>query len=208
MPRGRFVSFEGMDGAGKSTHIAWFAARLRSFGLEVLETREPGGSELAESLRALLLGSPMDDVTELLLMFAARRDHVVGVIEPALRAGRWVVCDRFTDSTRAYQGGGRHMSSERIEWLADWVHAGTWPDRTYLFDLAPEVAARRRSAARAPDRFEAETAAFFERVREVYLACSAKEASRFAVIDGTESVETIRGRLDDDLARLVATARA
>ncbi|HRA79497.1 MAG TPA: dTMP kinase [Burkholderiaceae bacterium] len=198
--RGRFITFEGIDGAGKSTHLDWFVGTLRRRGVEVVQTREPGGSPLAESLRELLLHREMPIDTELLLMFAARRDHLDRLIRPALADGRWVVCDRFTDSTYAYQGAGRGASIERIAWLESWVHGDLQPHRTYLFDLDASLAAHRRAAARAPDRFEAQDVAFFERVRRAYRDRAQREPSRFVVLDGEQSIPEIRAILEEDVA--------
>ncbi|MFA7503432.1 MAG: dTMP kinase [Burkholderiaceae bacterium] len=200
--RGRFISFEGIDGAGKSTHLDWYAERLREAGREVVLTREPGGTDLAEALRALLLGEAMDARTELLLMFAARQDHLERRVRPALAAGAWVVCDRFTDSTIAYQGAGREGSIERIRMLADWIHGDLWPDRTYLFDLPAEEALRRRSMARAADRFEAEDRGFFERVRAAYQAQAVAEPERFLVIDASQDIDRIRQLLAADCDKI------
>lgn len=191
-PVNRFLSFEGIDGAGKSTHIAWLAERLRARGDEVVVTREPGGTPLAEKLRALLLLNAMDWQTELLLMFAARRDHLEQLVRPALARGAWVICDRFTDSTLAYQGGGRGVPSDWIAQLARQVHGDLWPARTYLFDLSATEAAARRRSVRAPDRFEAEDPAFFERVRATYRALAAREPARFRVIDASRPIDVIR----------------
>ncbi len=191
-PVNRFLSFEGIDGAGKSTHIAWLAERLRERGDEVVVTREPGGTPLAEKLRALLLLDPMDWQTELLLMFAARRDHLEQLVRPALARGAWVICDRFTDSTLAYQGGGRGVPADWIAQLARQVHGDLWPARTYLFDLSAAEAAARRRSVRAPDRFEAEDPAFFERVRATYRALAASEPTRFRVIDASRPIDAIR----------------
>ena len=198
----RFVTFEGIDGAGKSSHVEWFAERVRALGHEVAVTREPGGTELAEAIRDWVLNRPMSMRVEALLVFAARQDHLDRVIRPALAAGRWVVCDRFTDSTVAYQGGGRGMPLEDIALLERWVHPDLQPDRTYLFDLDPETAARRRQAVRAADRFEAEAAAFFDRVRAAYLARAAAAPARFLRIDGARTPADIRATLEEDLARL------
>ncbi|MFP5405507.1 MAG: dTMP kinase [Gammaproteobacteria bacterium] len=200
--RGRFVTFEGIDGAGKSTHIDWYVERLRARGMDALRTREPGGTVLAERLRELLLGEPMSLDTELMLMFAARLDHLDRLIRPALAAGRWVVCDRFTDSTWAYQGGGRGAHPERIARFEDWVQGGLQPDRTYLFDLDPELAAERRGAVRDADRFEREDVAFFRRVRDAYQARAAADPARFMSIDGRQPVESIRKLLAQDAANL------
>ena len=202
MARGRFISFEGIDGAGKSTQHAWLVDRLRAQGRQVVATREPGGTPLGEKLRSLLLAEPMHLETEALLMFAARREHLVQVIEPALARGDWVVCDRFTDSTVAYQGGGRGMPLEDIAALERWVHPDLQPDRTYLFDLDPETAARRRQAVRTADRFESEQAAFFDRVRAAYLDRAAGDPSRFVRLDGAEPIAEIRNRLEEDIASL------
>jgi dTMP kinase len=189
---GRFITFEGIDGAGKSTHLAWFADQLRAHGVTVLLTREPGGSPLAEQLRTLVLSQPMSMTTELLLMFAARQDHLDTVVGPALTRGEWVLCDRFTDSTFAYQGAGRGAQTDRIAILEQWVQAGRQPDRTYLFDLPPEEAARRRAGARAPDRFEQEDLAFFSRVRGGYARRVQQEPTRFVTIDARQDIDTIR----------------
>jgi len=199
---GRFITFEGIDGAGKSTHLDWYAERLREAGREVVLTREPGGTELAEALRALLLRETMGAQTELLLMFAARQDHLERRVRPALANGTWVVCDRFTDSTLAYQGAGRKGPIERIRQLADWVHGDLWPDRTYLFDLPAGEALRRRSLARPADRFEAEDLAFFERVRAGYRAQAAAEPDRFLVIDAAQAIDRIRSIIGADCGQL------
>jgi dTMP kinase len=199
---GRFVTFEGIDGAGKSSHVEWFADRLRRRVRRVLVTREPGGTELAEAIRDWVLNRPMSMRTEALLVFAARQDHLERTIRPALAAGTWVVCDRFTDSTVAYQGGGRGLPLADIEALERWVHPDLNPDRTYLFDLAPEIAAARRQAARTADRFEAEETAFFARVRAAYLDRAAAEPARFLRIDGELSVPEIRQILEEDAANL------
>jgi dTMP kinase len=168
--RGRFITFEGIDGAGKSTHIDALAEHLRQAGQPVVLTREPGGTPLAEQLRELLLHSPMDPLTEALLVFGARRDHLAQVIEPALAAGRTVLCDRFTDASFAYQGGGRGFDAGVLSTLEGWVHRDLQPDLTFWFDLPAAVAAERRAAVRAPDRFEQQDLAFFERVRAGYEA--------------------------------------
>jgi dTMP kinase len=198
----RFVTFEGIDGAGKSSHVDWFAQRLRERGHRVVVTREPGGTELAEAIRDWVLNRPMSMRVEALLVFAARQDHLDRLIRPSLAAGTWVVCDRFTDSTVAYQGGGRGMPLEDIAALERWVHPDLQPDRTYLFDLDPETAARRRQAVRTADRFESEQAAFFDRVRAAYLDRAAQAASRFVRLDGAEPIDAIRNRLEEDLSSL------
>ncbi len=183
MDNGRFITLEGIDGAGKSSHIdaiaAWFGAR----GAKVLVTREPGGTALAEALRELVLHRPMDALTEALLIFAARRDHLQQRIEPALAAGQVVLCDRFTDATFAYQGGGRGFDLGILAQLETWVQHRRQPDLTLWFDLAPEVGAARRAQVRAPDRFESEDLAFFTQVRNGYAARAAAAAQRFVRID-------------------------
>lgn len=182
---GRFITFEGIDGAGKSTHLERTAARLRDRGVPVVVTREPGGTVLAESLRELFLHRPMDALTEALLVFAARRDHLRELIRPALARGDIVLCDRFTDATFAYQGGGRGFDAAVLDQLEAWVHGDLQPALTLWFDVAPLEAARRRAAAREADRFEQEDVAFFERVREGYRARSAAAPERFVRIDSS-----------------------
>ena len=202
----RFVTFEGVDGAGKSTHVAWFAEALAArSGREVVLTREPGGTPLGEALRALVLHQPMHLETEALLMFAARRELLATVIEPALARGAWVVSDRFSDATVAYQGGGRGLSAARIATLRHWVHPDLEPATTILFDLAPEIARRRLDATRDPDRFESEATEFFVRVRDAYLRSASAEPLRFKVIDGARSVNEIRVLLQDLIASLCST---
>jgi dTMP kinase len=197
--RGRFITFEGVDGSGKSTQLTATSTALRAAGIDVLETREPGGTPLGESLRTILLGRPMSPLTETLLMFAARVEHIDEVIVPALGTGHWVLCDRFTDATYAYQSGGRGIAAEWIASLEAWAHPTLQPDLTVVIDLDPRQAAARRAQARRPDRFEAEDVAFFERVRDVYLARAGAEPNRFLVLDGTrtsaENLERIVARV-------------
>ena len=195
MTAGRFVTFEGIDGAGKSSHIEWLAERLRERGRHVVVTREPGGTALAEALRQLVLHQPMDALTEALLIFAARRDHLATRIEPALAAGAVVLCDRFTDATFAYQGGGRGFDLGVLATLESWVQQGRQPDLTLWFDLAPAVAAERRAAARAPDRFESQDLAFFERVRAGYARRAAADPARFALVDSSATPDAVRAQL-------------
>ena len=202
--RGRFISAEGIDGAGKTTHLDAVDAWLRQRGHPVLRTREPGGTPLAEALRELVLHQPMDPLTEALLVFAARRDHLCEVIEPALAAGTWVLCDRFTDATFAYQGGGRGFDLQVLATLETWVQQGRQPDLTLWFDLDPAVAAARRAAARAPDRFEAQDHAFFARVRDGYAARASAEPARFVHIDAAGSPAAVAASV---LAMLEAHAR-
>jgi dTMP kinase len=180
MMPGRFITFEGIDGAGKSSHIEALAAWLRERGLEVVVTREPGGTPLAEQLRTLVLHATMDALTEALLVFAARRDHLVQYIEPALARGATVLCDRWTDATYAYQGGGRGFDAGVLAELERWVQQGRQPDLTIWFDLPPATAAARRAAARQPDRFETQDLAFFERVSAAYARRCAADPQRFA----------------------------
>lgn len=181
-----FITFEGIDGAGKSSHIDALAARLKSRGHDVVQTREPGGTPLAETLRGLVLHQPMDALTESLLVFAARRDHLQQVIEPALARGATVLCDRFTDATFAYQGAGRGFDLGVLAQLESWVQQGRQPDLTLWFDLAPEVAAERLALARVPDRFEQQPGEFFRRVREGYRQRRAAQPGRFVCIDAAQ----------------------
>ncbi len=198
--RGKFITLEGVDGAGKSTHLDWLAQRITAAGKKVHVTREPGGTPLGEELRKLLLGQPMHLETETLLMFAARREHLHRLILPALAAGTWVLSDRFTDATFAYQGGGRGLDLGRIETLEAWVQQGLQPDLTLVFDLSVEEAKRRRLAATAaPDRFEQEDLAFFSRVRTVYLARAARYPQRIRLIDAGKSIADIRKILEEIL---------
>jgi dTMP kinase len=196
--RGKFITLEGVDGAGKSTHLDWIARRIEAAGKNVVVTREPGGTPLGEELRKLLLAQPMHLETETLLMFAARREHLDQLILPALAAGNWVLSDRFTDATFAYQGGGRGLDLGRIEILENWVHQGLQPDLTLVFDLSVEEAKRRRLAATAaPDRFEQENLEFFARVREVYLARAARYPGRIRLIDASQTIDDIRKLLEE-----------
>ena len=203
--RGRFVTLEGIDGAGKSTHAAWLVERLSAGGRRVVATREPGGTPLGEALRALLLNEPMRHETEALLMFAARREHVEQVIRPALSRGDWVLCDRFTDATYAYQGGGHGVPTARIAELERFVHADCNPDLTLLFDVPPEVSRERLERnerdGRVLDKFERERAGFFGRVRNAYLERARAEPHRFRVIDSSRDVALVRA----ELAGIVAT---
>lgn len=197
-PRGRFITLEGVDGAGKSSYIPVLAERIRGRGHEVVLTREPGGTPLAERLRELLLAEAMDPPTETMLMFAARADHVRLVIEPALASGRWVLCDRFTDATHAYQGGGKGVPESLIAALASEAHPGLVPDLTLLFDCPWEVSkARLAGTGRELDRFEREDRAFFERVRTRYLERARREASRFAVIDASRTPQEVNNSVEE-----------
>ncbi|HBH39106.1 MAG TPA: dTMP kinase [Curvibacter sp.] len=194
---GLFISFEGIDGAGKSTHIEGLAQALRAAGRQVTLTREPGGTPLAEKLRALVLNDPMDAMTEALLVFAARRDHLQQLIEPALARGDVVLCDRYTDATFAYQGGGRGFDLDMLTVLERWVQALPGitalrqPELTVWFDLDPGIAAERLAGARVPDKFEAQPVEFFRRVAAGYAARMAQEPRRFARIDAAQSREAV-----------------
>jgi dTMP kinase len=198
--RGRFITLEGVDGAGKSTHAPWLAEAIRARGHRVTATREPGGTPLGEQLRELLLRMPMTHDTEALLMFAARREHVDLVIRPALARGDWIVCDRFTDATYAYQGGGHGVARERIAELEHFVHAGCHPDLTILFDVPLAVSRERLQRARAAghtlDKFESQEQEFFERVRGAYLERAAAEPARFRVVDSSRPLADVRAQLN------------
>ncbi|MDR6490800.1 dTMP kinase [Paraburkholderia terricola] len=206
MARGKFITFEGIDGAGKTTHLGWFRERLEtkvaSTGRSVVMTREPGGTPLGEQIREIVLHQKMDLETEALLMFALRRQHLAEVIEPALARGDWVLSDRFTDATFAYQGGGRGLPRDKLETLERWVQGGFQPDLTVLFDLAPEVASERRSAVRDPDRFESESVAFFNRTRAEYLRRAEEAPYRFAIIDSSQSITRIQKQLEELITSL------
>ncbi len=200
--KGKFITFEGIDGAGKSSHVEWLAEWLREKGQIVHVTREPGGTELGEKLRELLLHAPMHLETETLLMFAARREHLARLIEPALNRGEWVVCDRFSDATYAYQGGGRGLDRAKLQQLEHWVHGSLQPDLTLLFDLPLDVARERIAlASRVLDRFEQERADFHERVRQAYLERAHSAPMRIRVINAQLSIEEIR----KELQHIVAT---
>ncbi len=203
-PRGLFITLEGIDGAGKSTQFEALVEILRAAGRTVVATREPGGTALGERLRELLLSEPMSTSTEALLMFAARQEHVLTVIEPALLQGHDVVCDRFTDATLAYQGAGKGIPRDRLQTLAHWVHPGLLPDCTLLLDLPSSVAAQRlRAQQRTPDRFEQQPEAFFERVRRSYLELAAEEPARWCVIDALQSPQEIGERIRNFLKKYV-----
>lgn len=195
MTSARFITVEGIDGAGKSSHLAFLADAIRARGAEVVVTREPGGTPLGETLRELLLHRDMDADTELLLMFAARQVHLAECIQPALARGAWVVSDRFTDASYAYQCGGRGIPVERVAALEAWVQRGFAPDLTLLFDVTPEVAEARRSAARAADRFEREADSFFGRVRQAYLDRARAEPQRMRVLDASKSIAALQAEI-------------
>ncbi|MET0218843.1 MAG: dTMP kinase [Burkholderiales bacterium] len=199
MEKGKFITLEGLDGAGKTTHLEWLADQLRLRGKTVLVTREPGGTALGERLRDVLLHEPMHPDTEALLMFAARREHLHRVILPALEAGTWVLCDRFTDATMAYQGGGRGIPLDRLAVLERWVQRDLQPDLTLFFDVPVSVALARLQNGRCADRFEQEQASFFERVRSVYLRRTEEFPTRMRLVTGDKSQENVRKQLEDIL---------
>ena len=190
--QGKFITLEGMDGAGKSTHIPTIIAQLEARGLEVISTREPGGTALGEQLRNLLLHEPMHPETETLLMFAARREHIAEVIAPALARGAYVLCDRFTDATFAYQCGAKGVASDKIKQLERWVQGELQPDITLLFDVPVAISLARLASAREPDKFEREGIIFFEKLRTTYLCRAAENPQRFRVIDANQTLEKIK----------------
>ena len=198
--RGKFITFEGIDGAGKSTHIAGVVKLLLSRHVTALSTREPGGTPLGEALRELLLRETMHPETEAMLMFAARREHLAQVIEPALARGDWVVCDRFSDATFAYQCGGRGLDKNKFAELERWVHGQLQPDLTFLFDLPPALAGERIAAqGRALDRFEREHADFHQRVRQAYLERAAAAPGRIRVINADQTVDEVNKEVDESV---------
>ncbi len=198
MDRGRFITIEGIEGVGKSSNIEVLVDKIKDAGFDVLTTREPGGTPVAEDIRNLLKDhgdEPIPEIAELLMMFAARSLNVNNVILPALQAGKWVVCDRFSDSSRAYQGAGRGLPMTTINSLADWVHGDVNPDVTILLDAPVEVGMARVSNRGAPDRIEQEKHEFFERVRECYLNLAAQETNRIVVIDTTRSLQEVQAEV-------------
>ncbi len=199
--RGKFLTLEGVDGAGKSTHQQFIADFVAQRAPHVIMTREPGGTDLAERLREAILREAMTPLVETLLILAARADHVARVIEPALQAGTWVVCDRFSDATLAYQGAGKGVSAELIERLSAAAHPGLAPDRTLVFDCAYDVS-RKRLQGKQLDRFESEEREFFERVRKAYLDRSRAEPARVRVIDATPAMAEIRKAIERSLGDL------
>jgi len=201
--RGKFITLEGIDGAGKSSHLSFIADQIRVRKFEVITTREPGGTPLGEALREIVLNEPMHAETEALLVFASRREHLVKVIEPALTRGAWVICDRFTDSTYAYQCGGRGMPESRAAILEDWVHRYLQPDITFLFDTPLAIARERLDKGTTePDKFEREQNEFFGRVKATYLKRAAEFPARIKVIDSAGSMAEIRSTLTNLLATL------
>ncbi|HWU34028.1 MAG TPA: dTMP kinase [Methylovorus sp.] len=200
--RGKFITLEGMDGAGKSTHIPDILAQLQARGVEVVSTREPGGTELGERLREVLLHTAMAAETESLLMFAARQEHLSTLILPALERGAYVLSDRFTDASYAYQHGGRGLAAERIAQLEQWVQQGLQPDLTLLFDVPVEVSVQRLAAARTPDKFERESADFFRRIRDAYLQRAEQFSQRFRIIDSNQPLDQVKRAVSAALSEL------
>lgn len=202
--RGKFITLEGIDGAGKTTHLRWIARFLKARGIKVKVTREPGGTAAGETLRRLLLGGRqrLHPETETLLLFAARCEHLDKVIMPALEAGHWVLCDRFTDATYAYQSGGSGVDWTKVGVLERWVQGVSQPDLTLLFDVDPTIARQRAGRRRKPDRFEREQARYFVRVRKAYLKRARSRSGRVQVVDAGVSIALVQGKLEKLLARL------
>lgn len=202
MTTAKFITLEGMDGAGKSTHIPTIIAALQARGHEVVSTREPGGTALGERLRELLLHENMHAETETLLMFAARREHIATVIAPALARGAYVLSDRFTDATFAYQSGAKGVSAAKVELLEQWVQGDLQPDITLLFDVPVEISIQRLAVARSPDKFEREDAAFFTRIRQAYLQRAQQNPARFRIIDGSKSLDEVKNSVEGIISNL------
>jgi len=200
--RGKFITLEGMDGAGKSTHIPDIIKLLELKGVEVISTREPGGTVLGEQLRTLLLNETMHPETETLLMFAARREHISQIIEPALARGAWVLSDRFTDATYAYQSGGRGVLANKVIELEAWVQGDLQPDLTLLFDVPVEVSVARLASARTPDKFERESAEFFTKIRNAYLDRANKNPNRFCVINSNQALDDVKVEVKNVISTL------
>ncbi len=200
--RGKFITLEGMDGAGKSTHIPNIIAALKARGIEVVSTREPGGTRLGEQLRALLLHDAMHAETETLLMFAARREHIANVIEPALKRGAYVLSDRFTDATYAYQCGAKGVASSKIKQLEKWVQGSLQPDLTLLFDVPVDISMKRLTTAREPDKFEREDAKFFEKLRQAYLTRAKENPKRFRVINANQALDKVKVLVEEIISTI------
>ncbi|ORU89764.1 MAG: dTMP kinase [Cycloclasticus sp. symbiont of Poecilosclerida sp. M] len=206
MIKNLFITLEGVEGVGKSTNLGFISSYVRESGKEVLTTREPGGTAIAEKIRGLLLNHDEEALTadaELLLMFAARSQHLEHVIKPALAAGQWVVCDRFTDATFAYQGGGRNSPMKKIAWLENMVQKGLSPDLTILLDLPVEVGLKRAASRSEPDRFEVEKKLFFERVRATYLERAKADKNRFCMVDAMQDLSTVQRQIVKHLEGLL-----
>jgi dTMP kinase len=200
--RGKFITLEGMDGAGKSTHIPNIITALKARGVEVVSTREPGGTRIGEQLRALLLHDAMHPETETLLMFAARREHIASVIEPALKRGAYVLSDRFTDATYAYQCGAKGVASSKIKQLEKWVQGNLQPDLTLLFDVPVEISMKRLVTAREPDKFERENAQFFEKLRQAYLTRAKENPARFRVINANQALDKVKVLVEEIISTI------
>jgi dTMP kinase len=202
--RGKFITVEGIEGTGKSTNVAFIASLIEAQGFEVVKTREPGGTPMAENIRALLLEhdqEPVPDIAELLMFFAARSLHIENLIIPALEGGQWVLCDRFTDASRAYQGDGRGLDMQQIDTLAGWVQHGLEPDLTVLLDAPAEIGMQRAKARGEGDRMDNEALAFYQRVRAGYLALAKHDSARFAVIDAARSLDDVRAQIDSEMVQ-------
>ena len=202
--RGKFITVEGIEGTGKSTNVAFIASLIEAQGFEVVKTREPGGTPMAENIRALLLEQgqePVPDIAELLMFFAARSLHIENLIIPALEGGQWVLCDRFTDASRAYQGDGRGLDMQQIDTLAGWVQHGLEPDLTVLLDAPAEIGMQRAKARGEGDRMDNEALAFYQRVRAGYLALAKRDSARFAVIDAARSLDDVRAQIDSEMVQ-------
>ena len=200
--KGKFITLEGMDGAGKSTHIPMIVELLQARGVDVVSTREPGGTPLGEKLRALLLHETMHPETETLLMFAARREHIANVIEPALARGAYVLSDRFTDATYAYQCGAKGVLPSKIKQLETWAQGDLRPDATLLFDVPVEISLQRLANAREPDKFERENAQFFEKLRQAYLQRAAENPHIFHIIDANQTIEKVKVLVKEIIASI------
>jgi len=206
MTMGKFITLEGVEGVGKSTNILFISKHIQAAGIDIVQTREPGGTEIAEKIRDILLSHNEEKLcndAELLLMFAARAQHINQVIRPALAAGKWVICDRFTDATYAYQGGGRDFPIQNIAWLEAFVQQSLQPDLTLLLDLPVSIGLARAAKRSAPDRFETEQKSFFEKVRQVYLQRAADDSKRFNIIDASQSLADVQLDIADSLNKLV-----
>lgn len=203
MQQGKFITIEGQDGAGKSTNLLTLEEVIRNAGVDLVVTREPGGTELGEQIRELLLnakGNSISNMAELLLIFTARAQHLQEVIQPALRQGKWVLCDRFTDATYAYQGGGREMNTQHISQLENLVQGNLRPDLTFVLDIPVDLGERRAGERSDPDRFEIQNLEFKQRVRECYLSRAAAEPARFRVVDATQNLDTVAAAISHHLS--------
>ena len=211
MARGKFITIEGVEGVGKSTNMDFIADRIGEAGIEVLRSREPGGTPMAERIREMLLehgDEPLPDLAELLLFFASRTLNIENAIKPALNAGTWVLCDRFTDASRAYQGAGRGLNMDRINTLADWAHGDLNPDMTVLLDAPAEVGMRRAEKRGETDRLESEQMSFYTRVRNQYLALADSEPGRFEVIDASEPLDAVQIQIGAAIDRLILKSKS